>query len=120
MEYINKDDVARNNPLDDNIGCGRPTILKVRAILSWNIPPSKNDPNQNPHWGNRVESLLQIKPGHAVEGQVPFISVVGGMAVESISGNALSVIPSALGDGYANGPSVLVGSAPKKARSGEL
>jgi hypothetical protein len=89
--------------------CGRPTILKVRAILSWNVPPSKNDPNQNPHWGNRVESLLQIKPGHAVEGQVPFISVVGGMAVESISGNALSVIPSALGDGYANGPSVLGG-----------
>jgi hypothetical protein len=31
------------------------------------------------------------------------------MAMESTSGNALSVISSALGDGYANGPSVLGG-----------
>jgi hypothetical protein len=54
--------------------------------------------------------LIQIKPGTPTDGkQIPFISVLGGMAVESISGNSNTVLPSAIGDGYANSTSVYGG-----------
>jgi hypothetical protein len=90
--------------------CYRPKVLKVRAILSWNKPPPTNNPFHNPTWGNKVDALIQIKPRKPVgTKQIPFITVVGGMAVESISGNPDTVIPSSIGSGYANGPSVLGG-----------
>ena len=92
--------------------CSKPKILKVRAILSWQTPPPINDPNYNPVWGNKVDALIQLKPTMVpVEPgqQIPFISVVGGMAIESISGSSYTVLPSAIGDGYANGPSVYGG-----------
>jgi hypothetical protein len=90
--------------------CNKPKVLKIRAILSWNMLPPTNNPNYNPAWGNKVDALIQLKPLSVGQGQqVPFISVVGGMAVESISGNLHTVIPSSIGDGYANGPSVYGG-----------
>lgn len=91
--------------------CSKHKVLKIRAILSWQTPPPDNNPNYNPVWGNKVDSLIQIKPGKlfAPGEQVPFISVVGGMAVESISGNTDTVLPSSIGSGYANGTSVYGG-----------
>ncbi|MHC4727149.1 MAG: hypothetical protein ACYS17_07940 [Planctomycetota bacterium] len=90
--------------------CFRPKVLKVRAILSWHTPPPPNNPYHNPIWGNKVDALIQIKPNrHDGTTQIPFITVVGQMAVESISGNPDTVIPSSIGYGYANGPSVLGG-----------
>ena len=38
-----------------------PILPKVRAILSWNDPPS-DQPHQLPVWGNRLESHIQIAP----------------------------------------------------------
>ncbi|MCX8031144.1 MAG: hypothetical protein N3A59_06160 [Thermodesulfovibrionales bacterium] len=91
--------------------CSKHKVMKIRAILSWNTPPPDNNPNYNPVWGNKVDALIQIKPGKPIEdgAQIPFISVVGAMAVESISGNQHTVLSSALGEGYANGPSVYGG-----------
>jgi len=91
--------------------CSNPKVLKVRGILSWEIPPPSNDPDYIPTWGNKIDALIQIKPGDPVaEGeQIPFISVVGGMAIENISGNTHTVLPSAIGAGYANGTSVYGG-----------
>lgn len=90
--------------------CSKPKIIKIRAILSWQSPPPPNHPDHNPVWGNKVDALIQIKPGTSPDGkQIPFISVVGGMAVESISGNTHTVLASSIGDGYANGPSVYGG-----------
>jgi len=89
--------------------CAKPRVLKVRGILSWNIPPPASNPSYVPIWGNVVDALVQLKPTQnpIVPGQqVPFISVVGGMAIESIAGNPYSTILSSLGDGYGNGPSV--------------
>lgn len=88
--------------------CGNPTIMKVRAILSWELAPPTNDPNYNPVWGNRVDALVKIRPGENVAPgvQKPFIWSVGQMAVESISGNPYTLIASAMGNGYANGPSI--------------
>ncbi len=87
--------------------CGKPRVIKIRAILSWQNPP--NNPNANPVWGNIIDALIQIKPGKPiVPGEnIPFISVVGGQAVNKISGNSETTIPSTIGDGYANGVTAL-------------
>ncbi|VVB88799.1 Uncharacterised protein [uncultured archaeon] len=89
--------------------CSKPKIIKIRAILSWQTPPAPNDPNHSPVWGNKVDALIQIKPGISIGPgeQISFISVVGGMAVNKISGNSETTIPSSIGDGYANGVNAL-------------
>jgi hypothetical protein len=92
--------------------CSKPQILKIRAILSWNTKPPTNDPNYKPVWGNTVDRLMQLKPVKTPippGEQVPYISQIGGMAIANISGNDETVEPSTLGDGYANGVSVLGG-----------
>ncbi|TFH13547.1 hypothetical protein E4H04_11780 [Candidatus Bathyarchaeota archaeon] len=86
--------------------CSKPKIMKIRAVLSWNSPPSTKDPDQVPIWGNSLEALVQLKPLSEPGAQKPYIWSVGNMALESISGNPYTLTPSSLGDGYANGPSV--------------
>jgi hypothetical protein len=88
--------------------CSKPKVLRVRAILSWRVEPSSTNPNYVPVWGNKVDAMIQLKPGYP-DKQKPYIWSVGGMAVESISGNPYTVSTSSLGDGYANGPSVTNG-----------
>jgi len=89
--------------------CSKPKVIKIRAILSWQSPPPSNNPNYNPVWGNKVDALIQIKPGTPVTPgeQIPAIMVVGGMAINKISGNSETTIPSTIGDGYANGVNAL-------------
>lgn len=88
--------------------CSNPKLLRVRAILSWQTPPPINNPNYIPTWGNRIDKVIQVKPSIPIKPgeQKPFIWEVGNMAVESIDGNPYTVIPSSIGSGYANGPSV--------------
>lgn len=86
--------------------CSKPKILKIRAVLSWKVPPSTDDPFQVPIWGNSIEALVQLKPLSMPGIQKPYIWSVGNMAVESISGNPYTLISSSIGDGYANGLSV--------------
>ena len=78
--------------------CGEPHTARIRAVLSWNTPPSSTNPYAVPTWGNHVEALVQLPVGDPVVGQVPFISVVGGMAVSNIA-------PS----GFATGTAVMAG-----------
>ncbi|MBN2737548.1 MAG: hypothetical protein JXR70_11245 [Spirochaetales bacterium] len=93
--------------------CANPVVLKLRGVLSWGSAPPNNNPNYLPVWGNRVEKNIQLRPVfEQSSGHDPFISVVGGMAVASISGNDQTTVPSSLGPGYANGPSVLGGGEP--------
>lgn len=63
--------------------CGKPKIGRVRAVLSWNMPPSTVDPDDIPHWGNRLDTHVQIKPGNpnVIE---PKISILGGIGVANI------------------------------------
>lgn len=89
--------------------CESPVVLKVRAILSWAVMPPTNNPYYLPVWGNRKDTLIQLKPGNYQAGEhIPYISTVGGMLVENISGNSMTnpSTASALGDGYAKGDSV--------------
>ncbi|MGA3370182.1 MAG: hypothetical protein ABSC48_00305 [Terracidiphilus sp.] len=39
--------------------------IKVRAVLSWNTPPSTTDPNAPVVWGNILESRISILPSPA-------------------------------------------------------
>ncbi|PWB78327.1 MAG: hypothetical protein C3F08_08745 [Candidatus Methylomirabilota bacterium] len=63
--------------------CEKPKIARVRAVLSWNVPPSNVDPDAIPHWGNRLDTHVQIRPGSPLEIK-PKISVIGGIGVPNI------------------------------------
>jgi len=71
---------------------GGPKIARIRAVLSWNVPPSTTDPDALTHWGNRLDTHVQIKPGYAVPGDDPVISIIGGIGVADINvfGNGLT------------------------------
>ncbi|HET7488618.1 MAG TPA: hypothetical protein VFJ85_11865 [Acidimicrobiales bacterium] len=70
--------------------CGQSHTARIRAVLSWNTPPASTNPYAVPRWGNHVEALVQLPVGEPEIGQVPFISVVGGMAVADIDGAGLA------------------------------
>lgn len=64
--------------------CNQPKIGRVRAVLSWNAPPSIVDPDAIPHWGNRLDTHVLIKPGQPVETDKPVISILGGIGRDDI------------------------------------
>ena len=66
--------------------CGKPKIGRVRAVLSWAIPPSKTNPNLLNYWGNRLDTHVQINPGDVIDPNHPLaaLRVVGGIAIEDI------------------------------------
>ncbi len=72
--------------------CSKPKISRIRAVLSWNSPPSTTDPEALNHWGNRVDAHVQIKPGPVVTGDTPIISIIGGIGVADINifGNGMT------------------------------
>ncbi len=60
---------------------------KVLGILSWNTPPTPNDPNYHATWGDRAECNVEIKPlpaGVSPGDVKPFMELVGGMVVTDI------------------------------------
>jgi hypothetical protein len=67
--------------------CDKPKIGRVRAVLSWATQPSETNPNDVPHWGNRIDAHVQIRPGIPLEEGVvkPILWRVGGIRVENIS-----------------------------------
>lgn len=61
---------------------------KVKAILSWNVPPTPFAPNYIAHWGDWEEALVEIKPlpkGVTPGVTLPFIEKFGGMVVTDIN-----------------------------------
>lgn len=65
--------------------CEEPKLGRVRAVLSWNTPPSTTDPNHLETYGNRIDTHVQInpgKPGTAGEAQ---LRSIGGIAVPHIT-----------------------------------
>lgn len=78
-----------------------PVVVRIRAILSWQVAPPCWNPNYVPVWGNRLETLIHIKPGPPIpEGtHPPIIQTVGSMDVGDIDPIT----------GLANGPAVLAG-----------
>ncbi|WP_452228926.1 hypothetical protein [Lacinutrix sp. MEBiC02404] len=67
--------------------CNTPNVLKVRAVLSWNVPPTDRNCS---NWGNIVESYIQLKPRDAWHGIGPKLTVIGGVRVEDIGNDGLT------------------------------
>ena len=63
--------------------CEIPKIARIRAILSWNEMPSAVDPDDLKHWGNRIDTHVQVRPRISIPpgDHIPFIQSVGRMAV---------------------------------------
>jgi hypothetical protein len=54
--------------------------VKVRAVLSWNTPPSTTDPYAPVVWGNNLECRIPIPPGRPFRAGNRVPSVAGGGA----------------------------------------
>jgi hypothetical protein len=81
--FLPVDVTGRRKPCQDG-----PTTARVRAILSWAVPPQPSNPDYVPTWGNLDETLIHIKPGPIIPigTHTPVIETVGNMAVTSIDG----------------------------------
>ncbi|MHC1725978.1 MAG: hypothetical protein AB9866_08240 [Syntrophobacteraceae bacterium] len=42
--------------------CRKPNLIMARAILSWNVAPPPDTPDYAPVWGNRVDSIVMVRP----------------------------------------------------------
>ena len=74
--------------------CNKPKISRIRAVLSWNIPPSITDPDDLQYWGNILDAHVQIKPGDNVPPNTPPRMLIGGIHVNDIdngTGTTVSV-----------------------------
>ena len=97
--------------------CGQgPSVVRIRAVLSWNTKPPATNPNFVPTWGNRVETHVHVPPGPAArsEGRLA-IGTVGSVPtpfVEQAAGTAAN--------GRATGPSVSNGFTATDAPFGGL
>jgi len=58
-----------------------PKVVRIRAILSWNVAVPCATPNAVPTWGNREETLIEIAPLKALSGR---IAILGGIPVSHI------------------------------------
>lgn len=65
--------------------CKTPNIVRIRAVLSWAVPPSTTDPNDLNYWGNRIDVVVQIRPGVVSGELLDLIYDVGGVPIENIS-----------------------------------
>jgi hypothetical protein len=74
--------------------CDTPVIGRVRAVLSWGTPPSTTDPDAVPHWGNRLDVHVQLRPGQPYDGTARF-TIVGGVAAASVDLGSGMTLPGA-------------------------
>lgn len=62
---------------------------RVRGVLSWAVPPMANAPDFIPHWGDREDCTIEIRPwpkGHTGAMDTPFLESIGSMFVDQIDG----------------------------------
>jgi hypothetical protein len=71
-----------------------PKVVRIRAILSWNVPAPCANPNHVPTWGNREETLINIAP--SAQAPAGKIAVLGGIPVVHIDDATGLTTPSAV------------------------
>jgi hypothetical protein len=64
--------------------CEEPRIARLRAVLSWAIPPSTTDPDALTTWGNRLDTHVQVKPGEPIGVPQAIITAIGGIGLPNI------------------------------------
>lgn len=71
--------------------CNKTRPSRIRAVLSWNTPPSTTNPDAVPYWGNRLDAHVVIRPGQ------PGLNLyrIGGIVVTDINGSSGLTLPSA-------------------------
>ncbi len=72
--------LTRRKPCQDG-----PLMVTIRAVLSWNTPPSDTNPFAVPVWGGHLEALVLIPPGQPVTGGGPVLESIGSMPTVTIS-----------------------------------
>lgn len=73
--------------------CSNPKIGRLRAVLSWNSPPSTVDPDAVPYWGNRLDTHFEVKPGVPLS-DLPLIDTLGGVSLAYIeTGSSGMTVP---------------------------
>jgi hypothetical protein len=75
--------------------CKRPTVVRIRAVLSWGAQPSTTDPDHLNFWGNRRDVVVQVRPGTTGDDMRALINTIGGVGRDLISQDVLN--PDALG-----------------------
>lgn len=64
--------------------CQKPKIARLRAVLSWAVPPSNTNPDALNYWGNRIDTHVQIKAGESTGEVMPQIWVLGGIPLSMV------------------------------------
>jgi len=64
--------------------CDEPFLMRVRAVLSWAVPPSTTNSDAGPYWGNVVDTHVQVPVLRSGAGTGPDIFCIGGIGVLSI------------------------------------
>jgi hypothetical protein len=82
--------------------CDTPKIAKVRAVLSWNTPPSMTNPDDVPYWGNRLDAHVQIRHDLGPVELGAHIRSLGGIPVEQIETSSTGTTLSGSSAGLAN------------------
>ena len=67
--------------------CNNPNVVRIRSVLSWNIPPSTTNPDKLEYYGNRVDAHIQIKPGAEINpgDVIPLFNIIGGIDVAHVN-----------------------------------
>lgn len=65
--------------------CANPQVVKIRAVLSWNVNPSSTDANKLEYWGNRLDTYIQLKPSVGTGTITPLFNIIGGIPVSEIN-----------------------------------
>ncbi len=74
-----------------------PKLAKVRAVLSWNTPPSTTDPYAPVVWGNCIEGLIPIAPSQTSRRDNQFLRPATSGATESdVSGAEGRIVDAAI------------------------
>lgn len=60
---------------------------RIRGVLSWGVPPAPNQPDFVPHWGDRQDCWIELRPlpkGVTPGVTLPFLEAIGNMPTAQI------------------------------------
>ena len=75
--------------------CKEPKVVRIRAVLSWAVPPSTTDPEELKYYGNRIDTHVQIRPGRPISHPEALIAIIGGIPTSKIDAGTGLTTPSA-------------------------
>jgi len=75
--------------------CQDPKVVRIRAVLSWAVPPSTTDPDELKFYGNRIDTHVQIQPGPPIGTPEALIAIIGGIPTGKIDAGTGLTTPSA-------------------------